>query len=303
MYFWLKIKFLLKYLSPKLRNLLFISILFSNCSADRFLKEGQIALSENKLIINGQEKKRDFANQLLFPKNDKRLLISSIKYKLNSWSKESPEQNFKNWIEKKPRRKERLNKILSPKQVEQLKIYYLKYNSWLVKNGDFPTLVDSSEISKNIKRLKQYYKNLGYFDVQIKHDRKKLKNNFEEIKYLVDLNERYTIDNIVEEIETSDLKYIYINHLNKSFLKPWNPFIIKSVEDERNRLLKLYRNNGIYNFQENSLQFIAKIDSSGIDKKIAIVLKINPIRKRDKDSLYEIPYKKFKVSEINLFFE
>ena len=293
----------MKYLSPKLRNLLFISILFSNCSADRFLKEGQIALSENKLIINGQEKKRDFANQLLFPKNDKRLLISSIKYKLNSWSKESPEQNFKNWIEKKPKRKERLNKILSPKQVEQLKIYYLKYNSWLVKNGDFPTLVDSSEISKNIKRLKQYYKNLGYFDVQIKHDRKKLKNNFEEIKYLVDLNERYTIDNIVEEIETSDLKYIYINHLNKSFLKPGNPFIIKSVEDERNRLLKLYRNNGIYNFQENSLQFIAKIDSSGIDKKIAIVLKINPIRKRDKDSLYEIPYKKFKVSEINLFIE
>ena len=88
-------------------------MLFSNCSADRFLKEGQIALSENKLIINGQEKKRDFANQLLFPKNDKRLLISSIKYKLNSWSKESPEQNFKNWIEKKPRRKERLNKIYS----------------------------------------------------------------------------------------------------------------------------------------------------------------------------------------------
>ena len=279
----------MKYLGPKLRNLLFISILFTNCSADRFLKEGQTILSENKLIINGQEKKRDFANQLLFPENDRRSIISTIKYKLNSWSKVSPEQNFKNWIDKKPRRKEKLNKILSPKQVNQLKNYYLKYNSWLLKNGDFPTLVDTSEISKNIQRLKQYYKNLGYYDVQLKHERKDIKNNYQEIKYLVELNERYTIDNVVEEIESTDLKNIYIDHLNKSFLKPGDPFIIKNLEDERNRLLKLYRNNGIYNFQENSLQFIAKIDSSGIDKKIAIIMKINPIRRRYKETLCNFP--------------
>tara|TARA_X000001036_G_scaffold172640_2_gene163239 strand:+ start:910 stop:3444 length:2535 start_codon:yes stop_codon:yes gene_type:complete len=293
----------LKYLSPKLRNLLFISILFFNCSSDRFLKDGQTILLENKLIVNGEEKKRDFANQLIFPKKQKQLFISKIKFQLNNWVKESPEDNFDNWINKKPNRKKRLNKLLSSKQVEQLKKYYLKYNAWLSKNGDPPTLVDSTEISKNIQRLEQYYKNLGYFDVKLNNLRRKIKNNYEEIEYFIDLNERYTIDNIVEEIENKDLKKIYFDHLNNSFLKPGNPFITKSLEDERNRLFKLYRNNGVYNFQENSLQFIAKIDSSGIDKKIAIVLKINPIRKRNKDSLYEIPYKKFKINDIDLFIE
>ena len=293
----------MKYLSPKLRNLLFISILFFNCSSDRFLKDGQTILLENKLIVNGEEKKRDFANQLIFPKKQKQLFISKIKFQLNNWVKESPEDNFDNWINKKPNRKKRLNKLLSSKQVEQLKKYYLKYNAWLSKNGDPPTLVDSTEISKNIQRLEQYYKNLGYFDVKLNNLRRKIKNNYEEIEYFIDLNERYTIDNIVEEIENKDLKEIYFDHLNNSFLKPGNPFITKSLEDERNRLFKLYRNNGVYNFQENSLQFIAKIDSSGIDKKIAIVLKINPIRKRNKDSLYEIPYKKFKINDIDLFIE
>ena len=293
----------MKYLSPKLRNLLFISILFFNCSSDRFLKDGQTILLENKLIVNGEEKKRDFANQLIFPKKQKQLFISKIKFQLNNWVKESPEDNFDNWINKKPNRKKRLNKLLSSKQVEQLKKYYLKYNAWLSKNGDFPTLVDSIEISQNIQRLEQYYKNLGYFDVKLNNLRRKIKNNYEEIEYFIDLNERYTIDNIVEEIENKDLKKIYFDHLNNSFLKPGNPFITKSLEDERNRLFKLYRNNGVYNFQENSLQFIAKIDSSGIDKKIAIVLKINPIRKRNKDSLYEIPYKKFKINDIDLFIE
>ena len=293
----------MKYLSPKLRNLLFISILFFNCSSDRFLKDGQTILLDNKLIVNGEEKKRDFANQLIFPKKQKQLFISKIKFQLNNWVKESPEDNFDNWINKKPNRKKRLNKLLSSKQVEQLKKYYLKYNAWLSKNGDPPTLVDSTEISKNIQRLEQYYKNLGYFDVKLNNLRRKIKNNYEEIEYFIDLNERYTIDNIVEEIENKDLKEIYFDHLNNSFLKPGNPFITKSLEDERNRLFKLYRNNGVYNFQENSLQFIAKIDSSGIDKKIAIVLKINPIRKRNKDSLYEIPYKKFKINDIDLFIE
>ena len=278
-------------------------MLFYNCSADRFLKEGQTILLDNKLIINGEEKKRDFANQLIFPKKQKQLFISKIKFQLNDWANESPEDNFNNWINKKPPRKERLNKILSSKQVEQLKKYYLKYNAWLSKNGDLPTLVDSTEIIKNIQRLKQYYKNLGYFDVKLSNSRRKIKNNYEEIDYFIDLNERYIIDNIVEEIESEDLKEIYFDHLNNSLLKPGNPFTIKSLEDERNRLFKLYRNNGVYNFQENSLQFIAKIDSSGIDKKIAVVLKINPIRKRNKDSLYEIPYKKFKINDIDLFIE
>ena len=250
-----------------------------------------------------RKKKRDFANQLIFPKKQKQLFISKIKFQLNNWVKESPEDNFDNWINKKPNRKKRLNKLLSSKQVEQLKKYYLKYNAWLSKNGDSPTLVDSTEISKNIQRLEQYYKNLGYFDVKLNNLRRKIKNNYEEIEYFIDLNERYTIDNIVEEIENKDLKEIYFDHLNNSFLKPGNPFITKGLEDERNRLFKLYRNNGVYNFQENSLQFIAKIDSSGIDKKIAIVLKINPIRKRNKDSLYEIPYKKFKINDIDLFIE
>ena len=293
----------MKYLGPKLRNLLFISILLSNCSTDRFLKQGETILSENKLIIDGQEKKRDFSNQLLFPKKDNKTFFSLIKYQLNNWSKENPDKNFDNWINKKPKRDKRLNNLLSAKQVNQLKKYYIKYNNWLLKNGSTPNLVDNSDISKNIKRLRQYFKNLGYFDVILNSKKIKITDNQEEVLYNVNLNERYTIDNVIEEIENEELKEIYTENMKSSFLRPGNPFIIESLENEKNRLLKLYRNNGVYNFRESSLKFIAKIDSSGIDKKISIVLKINPITTRNKDSLFKIPYKKFKVNEVKLFIE
>ena len=63
----------------------------------------------------------------------------------------------------------------------------------------------------------------------------------------------------------------------------------------------LFRNNGIYNFQQNSIQFTAAIDSTGQDLKIPVNVKIENIRQRLNDTLIEIPYYKYKIKDVDVY--
>ena len=63
----------------------------------------------------------------------------------------------------------------------------------------------------------------------------------------------------------------------------------------------LFRNNGIYNFQQNSIQFTAAIDSTGQDLKIPVNVRIENIRQRLNDTLLEIPYYKYKIKDVSVY--
>ena len=89
----------------------------------------------------------------------------------------------------------------------------------------------------------------------------------------------------------------------KDISKWGQPFEIKSFEKERERLITLFRNNGIYDFQQNSIQFTASIDSTGQDTKIPVSIQIDNIQKRINDTLIEIPYTLHKINKIEVFIE
>ena len=287
----------------KLHNILFILLLIIGCSTEKFIKKDANLLQENRLYIDGEENRSSPLNQLILPKPNTYFLGIPLKLQLNQWSSDIPKEDFKKWLDKKPNRKEKLISLLSPKQVYQLEKYYVKFNSWMENNGEKPSLIDSISIKKNIKRFNQYYKNIGYFDVESSFEINELKPKIQEVKYKIILKEIYTIENYIEKINSNELKDLFVNNIDQSFLKTGNSFNIERIEKERDRLIKLFRNNGVYNFQQNSLQFIAEIDSSGVDKSINLILEVNPIQKRVDDTLKSIPYKKYKIDEINIFIE
>ena len=274
-----------------------------SCSTEKFLKEGTNLLYENRLYIDGEEKRNATVKELISPKPNTYFLGIPLKLQLNQLSKELPKEDFEKWLNKKSNRKEKLNSLLSPKQVYQLEKYFVRLNTWMKNNGEEPRIVDSLLIKKNISRLNQFYKNLGYFDVETNFEITELKPKNQEIKYKVNLKEVYIIEDYVEEIKSNELKDLFLFNVDQSFIKSGSSFSIERIEKERDRLIKLFRNNGVYNFQQNSVQFLAKIDSSGIDKKINVVLEINSIQKRINDTLKTIPYKKFKIDEINIYIE
>ena len=89
---------------------------------------------------------------------------------------------------------------------------------------------------------------------------------------------------------------MYDANKKKQIIIKGDPFEVYKFEKERERLFLLFKNNGIYNFQQNSVQFTAAIDSSGNDLNIPVKIKIEDIKKRVNDSIKTIPYKKYKIT-------
>ena len=273
------------------------------CASEKFVSDGKFLLAENKLYINGEENQNHPINQLILNKPNTSFFGFPIKMQLNHWAKEFPKKEFKEWLNKKAKRKSKAINLMSSKQVYQLEKYYIQFNSWLKKNGEAPILIDSLLINNNIKRIEQYYKNDGFFDVQSNYEIISVGQKKKEVNYNINLNQPYIINFFKQKIKSKELSDLFVLNKTNSFLKPGEPFKIENIENERNRIIEMFRNNGVYNFQQNSVQFIAKIDSSGIDKNIDVILEINPIQKRIKDSLKKIKYKRYKIDKIKVFIE
>ena len=173
-----------------------------------------------------------------------------------------------------------LNKIFSKKQVNQLKKYRISINNWLKKNSEIPATIDSISLKKNIDRINQYYKNLGYFNNKISYLVKNIGDTKSEITYKIFRGNHYKIDSIKTNIESKTIKKIYDNHLNDSFLKSNDFFSVQNLSDERDRLLKLFRNNGIFDFEQSSIRFKVFLDNIESKSTIPIYLEISD-RKKD----------------------
>lgn len=215
----------------------------------------------------------------------------------------NPSDKFDLWINKKENRRKNLEKIISNKQINALNNYTSKFNEWLRNTGEPPAFLNKNEIEISKKRIVQYYKNLGYYDVNVSVDSKKIKEKKIILKYKIEPNQKYLIESITAEIESPQLKTLYDDNIKNQIIIKGEPFEINKFEKERERLFLLFKNNGIYNFQQNSVQFTAAIDSSGNDLNIPVKIKIENIKQRLNDSLIGIPYKKYKIEDVLVFID
>ena len=187
--------------------------------------------------------------------------------------------------------------------ISKPKKYNNRLNNLLRNIGQEPVLIDSNVINKNVLRLKQFYKNQGFFNAKVKFKTEPINNNRANVKYIVNTDKQFIIDSIKKNITSKDLDSLYNDQISKTKIITGNPFEIKIFDEERNRLTKFFRDNGIFNFQQNSIRFKALIDSSGIDNKIPITIEIKALQKRDKDTLKIIPYEIHEIEKIHLYID
>ena len=277
-----------------------LCLLVLQCSTTKKLPSGQRLLSKQTVIVDDQKinpSKIDF----LFSNNpNKKILGLPLKLYVYNLVNKNQDSLFDIWIDKNPKKNKILNKIFSKKQVDQLKKYRISINNWLKKNSEIPATIDSISLKKNIDRINQYYKNLGYFNNKISYLIKNIGDTKSEITYQIFRGNQYKIDSVKTNIESKTIKKIYDNHLNESFLKSNDFFSVQNLSDERDRLLKLFRNNGIFDFEQSSIRFKVFLDNIESKSTIPIYLEISDRKKRFKDSLVTIPYFVSKINEVNL---
>ena len=273
------------------------------CKSINEIAGNKYLLEKNIISKNNEELINDPIKFLAVDKPNKKTLGIPFKLYLHQMAIEKPDSVFDEWLERKSKRKKKLNNLLSLKQVNEIKRYKYSFNHWLKRNGEAPVFIDSFAIANNIKRFEQYFKNKGYFNTKVEVQKILKTNQKGTVKYSIQTEDQFTIDSIKQEINSPALDSLYNLSLKNRLIKKGDPFEINRFEAERNRLISYFRNNGVYNFQQNNIQFTAIIDSSGIDTKIPVVVKISNFQKRENDSLSIIPYQIHEVKKINLYID
>ena len=262
-----------------------ITTLLSSCSISKNLIEGEKILKKNNLFINDVITQNDSLNNLFLQNKNSTFIGIPVGALIYTASKSNTDSIFDNWLLKK-RNKKKLTRLFSEKQVNQIREYYKSFNNWKKDNGEKLVLIDSSKTLESAKNLNSYFQNIGYLDnrVSFEIEDDKTKSFFADINYKVSTGPQYYVGDVNSIIESKIIDSIYKNNIEKSFLIKNQVFRTKNFEFERDRLNRLFKNSGIYNFQINSILFDVEIDSA----KNVYSLPIKVIIKDDNYKVHKI---------------
>ena len=272
----------------KIKLILILILFISGCSLQKTISNKDFIVEKTNIKIDGKIIKNDSLKELITIKENSKFLGIPISALIASSAKKNSDSLFKKWISKK-NKKEKLTNIFSQKQLFQINKYYNNFNDWKKNNGEKISLIDSSKINKSIENISLYFKNIGYLDNSVSFTVNKKPQKKASIDLNVKQGPRYYIGNIVSKIESKIIDSIYNKNKFNSFLKENEFFITENFDLERNRLYNLFRNNGVYGFQINSIVFSIKIDSTRNNYSLPVDIIINGD-----------DYKIFKIRNINL---
>ncbi|MBT8188774.1 MAG: BamA/TamA family outer membrane protein [Croceitalea sp.] len=286
-------------------GLLLAIIALASCNALKKVGEDEYLLTKNTIYADGEKIVDEDINSLIAQKPNSNLFGYPLRLNLYNLAKENPDSSFQAWLSKKDKREQRLNKLLSEKQVKRLGESFIVsgYSNLFKRIGEPPAIIDTSRTRKTIDRLQSYYGSKGYFnntaDYTIVPTKRKKRA---ELEYEVNLGKPYIIDSLSHKISSQELDSIYEKSKSNSLVKVGEKFDLSKFNGEQERLTSLFRNTGIYNFQESSISYDVLRDTTlvGDDQKMAVQLIIKNLNAAN-DSLTTYRYRVNRFKKINIY--
>lgn len=211
-----------------------------------------------------------------------------------------PDSTFNRWLYKNPKREERLVRLLSKKQVNQLDSSYVSFNQWLQKSGDAPVVITDAKILKSEDRLKRWYYSYGYFNNEVSHEviPNEKKEKRAGIVFKVKKHQPYILDSISEKISSPVVDSLFTSTRGSSFIIPGKQYSANDFVNERDRLTIQFRNSGLYHFDQEYVNFEA--DTVSTDHKANITYIIPDRKVTEGDSSRTEPFKVHTIKEVRI---
>jgi len=287
-------------------SLLLIAVAITSCNSLKRVDSDEFLIKRNTIWADSIKVVSEDIEGLIIQEPNSDLLGYPLRLNLYNLAKSNPDSSYQNWLHKKPNREQRLNKFLSKKQVSRLGESFLVkgLSEWLKKIGEAPAILDTTQTRKTLERLNAYYSTKGYFNNKTNYDIDFLKRKHRvAVKYNIDLGEPFKLDSVSYKIGSSAIDSIYNLVKNDSYVKSGDQFDLENFNNERERLTAIFRNNGVWNFQESSIKYdvISDTTRAGDDQKMDIRLNIDNRKKRDENSVTTSEYKVFKFDKINVY--
>jgi hypothetical protein len=270
-----------------------------SCSSIKHVKENENLLIENTVFVNDKKNSKDEITRFLVQRPNQKSLGVPLSLYFYNFGNPDFEKTFDEWIQNHPKKyKSYVNKF-SIKQTNVIYNTNKGFNNWFINKGQAPVIYDSKKTKRSANSLKDYFISQGYFETDVVFDTIKVKEKEVKVDYRITTNKQYYIDSVSSDIESPILDSLYQSSKEDSFIKKGKPFIFDDFELEENRLISLFRNSGIYHYKKNSLGFWTDSIKQEYNKDVLIKIPNRIVTKND--SVYRIPYKVFKVKEVNIY--
>ena len=245
-------------------------------------------------------KEESVFNQL-YQKPNTTLLGYRLRLNLYNLANLNPDSTYQAKFTNNPEKYRRMSKWLSAKQVDRLgkSFYYHGIHDFLKRTGEPPVVLDKEKANKSLLRLKYYYFNNGYFNVNATYGVDTVAIKKAKIKYNITPGNAFYLDTINASITTPVLDSLYTLNKSNSFIKSGIQYQTVDFENEKNRISTNFRNNGAYYFQPNYVTF--NIDTIKKVNKADVTLMINNYSYQDGDSTKTEPFKLYKISDVNIY--
>lgn len=151
-----------------------------------------------------------------------------------------------------------------------------------------PTYYSQAGTDATVTNMESFLRNKGYFNTQVSSEVafKGLRKKKAVVTYTVKKTEVYRINHVQRNIEDYDLYLLLNDDEPNSLIKEGAPFSSSSLVEERERVMKLLRDHGYYNFSREYLYF--DLDSNLADKKINVYMGLKNPGYFERHKLFEI---------------
>lgn len=291
----------MKRISTKITAFIVIAILICACNAVKRVPDGKLLLTKNEITVNNKVIKEENVFNQLYQKPNTTLLGYRLRLNLYNLANLNPDSTYQAKFTNNPEKYRRMSNWLSAKQVDRLgqSFWYHGIHDFLKKTGEPPVVLDKEKANKSLLRLKYYYFNNGYFNVNATYAVDTVAIKKAKIKYNITPGNAFYLDSINASISTPVLDSLYQVNKSNSFIKSGIQYQTVDFENEKNRISTNFRNNGAYYFQPNYVTF--NIDTIKKVNKADITLMINNYSYQDGDSTKTEPFKLYKISDVNIY--
>lgn len=261
-------------------------------------------LSKNKIVIDGKSANRVEMLEIPIQQPNEKILGYRLQLGMHNLAVDKPDSLYYQWLERHPKNKSFLDAIFSEKQTYRIGESFMVsgWNNMLKEIGEPPHYLDSAKIAISNKRFENYFARRGYFNAkatsEVSYSRSKRNA---EVEYIINKGEVYVVDSLSVQIESPTLRPLFEEVRAKSAIVKGEPYLLKNLEGERERLTKHFRDMGVYHFQTNNITF--EVDTLGTGRKANIKILIKDRLVLAGDSTKSVPFEIYKIGRINVFTE
>ena len=291
----------LKNFNTKISLFILITLIIVGCNTTKRVPDNKRLLMDNEIYVDDKKNKDDEVTNQLYQKPNSSILGYRLRLNLYNLAKQNTDSLYKDKFLKNPKKYYRKAKWLSKKQVNRLgqSFWNKGIHEFLKKTGEAPVLLDTTSTKKSIKRLNSYYFNNGFFDVKTDFTTDTSKTKKVVLKYKITKGHGYKLDSLKTDIGTLALDSLYKLRKDNSFIKSGNQYKTEDIDNERNRITTDFRNNGVYFFQQNYINF--DLDTIQTNKKVNLKLNIENQNIREGDTSSTQDFKIYKINKVNIF--